>query len=232
MTFSTDAGSLSPSSAATDSAGNAQTTLTTSRAAKVTANVAGKTADVSIGLNPRTGITIAGPTTTVSAGQPAIFTIGVGATANVRDVTLDFGDGRVQSLGAISGSTSVQHTFNEPNTYTVRATATEASGFVEQVATSVTILPGQPPGVTITASDSTPTVNQIITLTATVTGATSTIQAYQWEFGDGTTATTTGPQITKSYAAPGTKVIRVTVVQTVGPSGQGQTTVDVGLALR
>ena len=57
VTFSTDAGSLSSSSATTDSAGVAQTTLTTFRAAKVTANVAGKTADVSIGLNPRTGVT-------------------------------------------------------------------------------------------------------------------------------------------------------------------------------
>jgi len=232
VTFSTDAGSLSSASATTDSLGIAQTTLTTSRAAKVTANVAGKTAEVSIGLNPRTGVTISAPTTPVSAGQPATFTVNVAATANIRDVTVDFGDGRTQSLGAISGSTSVQHTYNEPNTYTVRATATEASGFTEQVSTSVTILPGQPPGVTISASDSTPTVNQIITLTATVTGATSTIQAYQWEFGDGTTATTTGPQITKSYSTPGTKVIRVTVVQAVGPSGQGQTTVDVGLALR
>jgi PKD repeat protein len=70
-------------------------------------------------------------------------------------------------------------------------------------------------------------VNQIITLTATVSGATSTILEYQWDFGDGTSATTTGPQITKSYSAVGTKVIRVTVVQAVGPSGQGQTTVDV-----
>jgi PKD repeat protein len=70
-------------------------------------------------------------------------------------------------------------------------------------------------------------VNQTITLTATVSGATSTIQSYQWDFGDGTTAVTTGPQISKSYSTAGTKVIRVTVVQAVGPSGQSQTTVNV-----
>jgi PKD repeat protein len=183
-----------------------------------------------ISLTPRTGIRITAPTAAVSAGLPASFTVEVstGATAaNVRDVTVDFGDGTQQSLGALSGSTTVQHTYNSPGTYTVRAIATDVSGFTEQVSTSVTILPAQPPGVTITASDSTPNIGQIITLTATVTGATSTIQQYQWDFGDGTTAVTTGPQITKSYATPGTKVIRVTVIQTVGPSGQGQTTVDV-----
>jgi PKD repeat protein len=227
VTFSTSAGQLSASSAVTDESGTARTTLTTSRESTVVANVAGKTAEITIGLNPRTGVTLTGPTDSISAGLPASFTVGVGDSANVRDVTVDFGDGSRQSLGALSGSTTVQHTYNSPGTYTVTAIATEASGFTEQVATSVTILPGQPPGVIITPSNTTPTVNQIITLTATVSGATSTILEYQWDFGDGTSATTTGPQITKSYSAVGTRVIRVTVVQAVGPSGQGQTTVDV-----
>jgi hypothetical protein len=227
VTFSTNSGQLSASSVVTDDSGTARTTLTTTRESKVTANVAGKTAEITVGLNPRTGVTLTGPTNSISAGLPASFTVGVGSTANVRDVTMDFGDGFRQSLGAISGSTTVQHTYNSPGTFNVSAIATEASGFTEQVSTSVTILPGQPPGVVLTPSNTSPTRNQIITITATVSGATSTIQEYQWDFGDGTTATTTGPQITKSYAEVGTKVIRVTVVQAVGPSGQGQTTVDV-----
>jgi hypothetical protein len=227
VTFSTNAGQLTATSASTDDGGVARTTLNTTRETTVTANVAGKTAELTIGLNPRTGVTITGPTTPVSAGLPASFTVGVGQNANVRDVTVDFGDGRVRSLGALSGSTTVQNTYTLPDTYSVSATATEASGFTERVSTSVTILPAQPPGVTIIPSTTTPTVNQIITLTANVSGATSTILEYEWDFGDGTTATTTGPQITKSYTTTGTKVIRVTVVQAVGPAGQGQATVDV-----
>lgn len=227
VTFSTSAGQLTATSASTDDGGVARTTLNTTRETTVTANVAGKTAELTIGLNPRTGVTITGPTTSVSAGLPASFTVGVGQNANVRDVTVDFGDGSVRSLGALSGSTTVQHTYTVPDTYSVSATATEASGFTERVSTSVTILPAQPPGVTVIPSTTTPTVNQIITLTANVSGATSTILEYQWDFGDGTTATTTGPQITKSYSTVGTKVIRVTVVQAVGPAGQGQATVDV-----
>ena len=227
VSFVTTAGQLNPPTATTDQSGVATTTLVTTREAKVTANVAGKTAEVTVGLNPRTGITIAAPTTTISAGLPATFTVNVGSTANVRDVVVDFGDGTQRSLGAISGSTTVQHTYTTGGTYPVTARAVDATGFSEQVATSVTILPAQPPGVTITASNPRPTVGQIITLTANVTGATSTILEYQWDFGDGTSAVTTGPQITKSYLSPGTKVIRVTVIQAVGPSGQGQTTVDV-----
>jgi hypothetical protein len=234
VTFSTTSGQIAPNPATTDAEGLARATLTTTREADVTATVAGKRNDpaLRVAVNPRTGISITAPTTTISAGLPATFTVnvasGTGAgAANIRDVTIDFGDGSQQSLGAISGSTTVQHTYNSSGTFPVRAIATDASGFTEQVATSVTILPAQPPGVTITASDPTPNIGQIITLTATATGATSTIQQYQWDFGDGTTATTTGPQITKSYGSPGTKVIRVTVVQTVGPIGTGQTTVDV-----
>lgn len=230
VTFFADPGTLSSSSTTTDAFGNAQTTLTTSRASKVTVNVAGKTAEVSIGLNPRTGVTIAAPTTPVSAGQPATFTVGVGSTANVRDVTVDFGDGRSQSLGAISGSTTVQHTYSESNTYTVRATAIEASGFTEQVSTSITVLPGQPPAVIITASNNNPTIGETVIFTATVSGATSTIIRYEWNFGNGAvppTAETTGNRATASYLTPGTKIITVRVVQGVGPSGDGQTAIVV-----
>lgn len=227
VNFSASAGQLSAASVPTDETGTARTTLTTSRETTVTVNVAGKTAELVVGLNPRTGVTLSGPTTPVSAGLPATFTVGVAGTANVRDVTVDFGDGRRQSLGAISGSTTVQHTYSVPSTYTVEATATEASGFTETVSTSVTILPGQPPGVIVTPSTTTPTRNQVFTVTANVSGATSTIQQYLWDFGDGRTRTTTGPQTTISYADVGTKTIQVTVVQSTGPSGQGAATVDV-----
>jgi hypothetical protein len=230
VTFITDAGSLSSSSAATDETGTARTTLTTTRQAKVTANVAGKTADVTVALNPRTGVTLSAPTTPVSAGVPATFTVAVGSTANIRDVTVDFGDGTQQSLGAISASTTVQHTYAESGTYAVRATAAEASGFSESVSTVVTILPGQPPAVIITASNNNPSVGETVILTAQVSGATSTVLRYEWNFGSGAvppTAETTGNRATVSYTTTGTKIITVRVVQATGPSGEGQTAIVV-----
>jgi hypothetical protein len=230
VTFTTDAGTFSSTSVTTDATGTAQTTLTTSRAAKVTASVAGKTADVTVGLNPRTGVTLAGPTTPVSAGVPATFTVGVGATANIRDVTIDFGDGERRSLGAISASTTIQHTYLEAGTFNVTATATEASGFVEPVSTAVTILPGQPPAVIITASNTNPSVGETVIFTATVSGATSTVLRYEWNFGANAippTAETTGNRATASYTFTGTKIITVRVVQATGPSGDGQTAIVV-----
>ena len=226
--FTADQGTLTPAAATTDQSGVAVTNLNTTTKAIVTANVAGKTAPVTVGLNARTGVTISGPTQSISAGLPATFNVGVAATAIIRDVTVNFGDGTQQSLGGISGPTAITHPYLTPGTFTVRAIATDATGFSEQVATSVTILPSQPPGVIITPSNSRPAIGQIITLTATVTGATSTIQSFEWDFGDGTPiVTVTSPQVTKSYATPGTKIITVTVEQAVGATGRGQTAVDV-----
>jgi hypothetical protein len=225
VTFIATGGSLSVSSAITDETGTARTILTATREARVTANVAGKTAEVTVSLNPRTGVSLAGPTTPVSAGVPVTFTVGVSGTANVRDVTVDFGDGSVQSLGAISGSTTIQHTYAEASTYSVRATATEASGFTEQVSTAITILPGQPPAVIITASNNNPGIGDTVIFTATVSGATSTIIRYEWNFGDAATpatAVTTGNRANASYSTTGTKIITVRVIQATGPEGEGQ----------
>jgi Bacterial Ig-like domain (group 1)/PKD domain len=234
VTFTTDNGTVNPSTTTTDSVGVATTTLNAPRTAKVTASVAGKTADVTVGLNPRTGVTITGPTTQIAAGLPATFTVGVGTTANIRDVTVDFGDGRQQSLGAISASTTIQHTYIEANTYIVRATATDASGNSEQVSTSVTILPAQPPAVTITGPQSVP-LRTAALFTATVTGATSTITQYQWDFGDGAqpqTVNTTSNRVQTTYLTTGTKVVSVKVIQAIGPSGDGITVVNVTATLR
>jgi hypothetical protein len=227
VNFTADAGTLSSGTSTTDSNGVAHVTLTTTRKSTVTANVAGKTATVVVDLNPRTGISVTPPTTQVSAQQAAVFTVNVATGANIRNVSINWGDGTTTNLGAISASTPVQHTYDTDGTFTVTATATDASGFSESTSTVIRVQPAQPPGVTLIASNATPRPGQIITFTATVTGNTSAIQSFDWDFGDGTTARTTSPQITKSYATLGTKVIRVTVNQASGPSGQTQITVEV-----
>ena len=98
------------------------------------------------------------------------------------------------------------------------------------MSTSVTILPQQPPGVTVRASNTNPTVNEDVILTATVTGATSTILRYEWNFGSGSNSppiTTSGPQATTSWSTIGSKVIFVRAIQATGPAGEGFATVVV-----
>jgi hypothetical protein len=230
VTFTADQGQLSAGSATTDSSGVAKTSLTATRNSIVTANVAGKTATVNVNLNPRTGITLTGPTTAVAAGTPVTFTVGVGTAANIRDVRIDFGDGTGNSLGAISASTPVQHTYTAEGNYRASATAIEASGFTETVSTFVTIQPQQPPGVTIQAAPTNPLPGQTVTFTATVTGATSTILRYEWTFEGGSpaTAVTSGNRATATFSLPtGSRVVTVRVVQSSGPDGDGTTVINV-----
>jgi len=181
-------------------------------------------------ISPRTGIGITPPTSNVSAGVPATFTINIGATANVNNVIVDFGDGTTQPLGAISGATPITHTYDEAGSYVVRATAVDAGGCSEQVSSAITILPGQPPGVTITVSNSNPTVGESVIVTATVSGNTSTILRYEWNFGSGAvppSVSTASNRQSVFWTTAGTKGITVTVFQATGPSGDGATAVVV-----
>ena len=232
--FSATAGQLNPNPATTDNSGIARTTLTTTRETQVTATIAGKSSTaLTVGLNPRTGINITGPSTSVSAGQPVLFTVSVNAQANIRSVVVDFGDGDSTNLGALAGSTTVPHTYDEPATYNVRAIATDASGFTEDVGTAVAVLPSQPPGVTVRASNTNPVINEEVILTATVTGATSTVIAFEWNFGPGANSpprTTSGPQVSVSWSTIGSKPVTVRAVQSSGPAGEGFATVVVRAA--
>jgi hypothetical protein len=230
VSFTTTTGSLNPASANTDSSGVAASVLTTTREADVTANVAGKTATLKVTLSPRTGITVAAPTGQVSAGVASSVTVNVGTTANVTNVILDLGDGTVRNLGPISGSTVVPHTYEDPGTFTITATAVDAGGCSERVSTAVNVLPAQPPSVIITASDTTPAIGQVVLFTAQVQGNISTIIRYDWDFGSGATpsrVSTTSNRQSVTFNQATTHVVTVIVTQASGPQGDGQTAVNV-----
>jgi hypothetical protein len=238
VSFTSSTGSVSPNPATTDANGIARATLTTTREANVVARVAAaESNEVQVTLNPRTGLRITPPTSTGGAPpaalQPLVFTVTVGDQALVRNVEISWGDGEETTLGAITGETQVAHTFEEAGTYTVTATATDATGFSESVSTVVTVLPAQPPSVTVTASNNQPVVGEVVILTATVSGNTSPIIAYEWNFGANSNVppiTTTSNRATASWGAAGTKVITVRVIQAQGPDSEGFGTVVVGNA--
>ena len=168
----------------------------------------------------------------MSAGVPATFTVGSRrAPANIRDVTIDFGDGESQSLGAISGSTTIQHTYNEAGTYTVRATAIEASGFTETVVDvdhdpARSAAGGHHHGV-----EQQPERRRNRHLHRHGIGRDLDDPALRVELRRAgavpPTAETTGNRATASYSCTGTKIITVRVIQATGPSGDGQTAITV-----
>ncbi len=70
------------------------------------------------------------------------------------------------------------------------------------------------------------------TSSASITGTISRrpIRTYEWDFGDGGGATTTGPSTSHRYAAAGTYVVRLRVVTTTGQEGFAEQTVRVDAA--
>ena len=198
VTFSTDAGLLAATSATTDANGEARSSLSTTSKARVTASVVGGTsssltATVDIPVRVGPSITISVPAASLVPGVPAIFNVAVTAGgAAVRSATIDFGDGGRQSVSP-SGQSTATHIYAKSGTYIVTAEAVDTAGESATATASVSV---QTVVVTVnmTVSPNPVLLNALaeFTASATTTPAGTTIERYEWTFGDGTVATTSG----------------------------------------
>ena len=230
VSFSADAGTLSSSSAISDSLGEARISLTTDRDTQVTASVGAQTATVTIRVSVLPTVTIAATGGAPTVGELTPFAVSVSVGTNpIRQVSVDFGDGTSQSLGSLTGSTNVTHTYSFAGTFNVVATATDTSGGVVSVATVLVVEGAAPLNVTIVASPTTVQVGDAVAFTATVTQAVGTLEIdrYEWSFGDGGSAVTTGNATSRVYSGAGRRVVEVTAVEKDGRIGTGRVEVDV-----
>lgn len=242
VSFATSAGVLSGSLVNTDSNGNAQTTLTTSVEAIVTANVgaagsgtgtgtgggstggstSGQTsATVTVKVNPLPTVSITATGTNFQAGTPVVFTIsaqpGTGSTSQIREVVVNFGDGTVTNLGGVSGTNmTVQHKYDEGDTFTVTVRVTDTLGTVVNAATTVVVLDLPPLNVSISKSSQAAGINTNYTLTATVTPPSVIVANYLWKL-DGVQQQSGGNnQLLLSLLAGTNHTVTVEVTTTTG----------------
>ncbi len=248
VTFSTDNGSLGTSVVTTDTNGRAQTTLATSRTAKVTATAgvattsgttttAASTSTVTVNVNSSATVAFGtfSPATPV-AGQPVSFTLTITPSttgAAIQNVVVNFGDGRSQTLGAVSGATALSHTYDSPGTYTLTATATDSNGDAFPAVAAITVGNRPPANVTIVANPVGPQVGQQVAFTITTTFPstnTALVQTVAIDFGDGSSAQL-GAQTTAIaqhvYQTAGTYLATAIVRDTNGGSTSSQTQVIV-----
>jgi hypothetical protein len=268
VSFITTAGTLSASQVVTDANGIAQTTLTTSITATVTASVGAQgsttttppatgggttpttpapttptqgqaSGSVTVSVSAAPTLVITPPTTPPNAGVPASFTFAVTvATTNgsaVRDVTVDWGDGSNQDLGAITGNAVVAHVYTTAGTFQVLGTLTDSFGNIVTTRTSVSVIAAASPTIIVTASSipTTHSASMPVTFTVQVTPPTGIgVQTVTMAFGDGQTNSLGGltgtTTITHPYTDPnaaGPKVITVSVLDTLGRTTTGQTTI-------
>jgi PKD repeat protein len=250
VTFSTDNGSLSSSLVTTDSTGHAQTQLTTGRTAKVTAtagvsSTSGTTtttapsSSVTVTVNASATITLGAPSpANPVAGQTVTVTLTVTASTTggaVRQVIVNWGDGTAQqTLGAISGATTLSHTYTAPGTYTVTATATDANGDTFPAVTTITVGNRPPATVAIAVSPTSPQVGQQVTFTVTTTfpvSNTALVQNVTLDFGDGTPQAQLGSQSPATaqhvYTTAGTYTVTAVVRDTNGGTSSSGTQIFV-----
>jgi hypothetical protein len=229
VSFTSTAGSLSSTVVVTNSQGEATTTITTNRDADVTASTGGAgsgegaraavTATVKITASALPTVTIS-PTGTPVADSPTTFTVTAAATApaTVRSVTVDFGDGTVQTYG---NTTSVAHTYRSGGTFTVTATVEDTNGGRSTGSTVVAVQASAP--LVALSAPSPVAVNAIVTFTATVTQNPGNVpvQSVIFEFGDGQSREVNSLSTTYSYASPGTYAAAATVKFTNGKTAKG-----------
>lgn len=192
-------------------------------------------AQVTVAVSAAPTLVITPPTTPPSAGLPAAFTFAVTAASQngsaVRDVTVNWGDGQVQDLGAITGSAIVAHVFNNPGSYTVSATLTDSFGNQVPVSTAVSVIPVPLPTVIITVQSQSGTIAPA-TVTfqlqvQTPTGVSVQSVSVNWADGQiqnlgGLSGTVT---LTHTFQVKGTYTVTVTATDSLGRSTIGTTTV-------
>jgi hypothetical protein len=208
VTFSTDKGSISPSTAVTDNNGNATATLTTTATAKITAAVGALTGTATVSVSVRSLTSFTASPSSAAAGVPVTFTVTPATGANISNVRIDFGDGSGRDLGAIGAATTVPHTYTSTGDYVATATARDSSGDSGSLSTSVII--GALP-ITLSASPNPAVVNSPVTFTVNGVGS-AQVDHYTWTLDDGTGPfTTSSPQLPHTFTTRGLKNVRVDV---------------------
>ncbi len=161
-------------------------------------------------------------TYTPSEGYPPLtvrFDAGTSSSPNgsIVSYTWDFGDG---TTGV--GSTT-EHTFTQPGTYPVRLTVTDSTGKTGTVTHTVHIL-NHPPQAAFTYYPHIVSKGYPVSFDASgSTDADGEIVEYQWNFGDGRTAS--GEYVEHAYASAGSNGIRYPVTLTVVDNNGGRASI-------
>jgi len=208
VTFSTDKGSISPSTAATDGSGVATATLTTTVTAKITATAGAQSGTATVTVSARSLAKFTASPASTTAGVPVTFTVTPTEGANISNLRIDFGDGDVRNLGPISVETPVLKVYTSTGTFTATATATDVNGDAGSFSTQVIISAAF---VGLTFTPAAPTVNSAVTFTATVPANTA-VEHFEYTFSDGTpTIVTANPSTQHTFTTSGQKTASVAV---------------------
>jgi PKD repeat protein len=192
---------------------------------------------VTVNVSGAPTLVITPPATAPSAGLPSTFTFAVTVPATngsaIRSVTVNWGDGQIQELGAIT-TAAVAHTYRNPGSYTVTCTVKDSFGNEVNVSITVVVNPKPQPVVSITTTTTNPTAGTDMTFTGSIAPAANTgtvIQSVTVDYQDGT-KTELGPvsgtvTLHHVYQLGGNYTVTLQATDSNGGVGTGVTTVFV-----
>jgi len=236
VVFSTDFGTLSNANVISNANGYATTNLITTRQATVTARAGAITSavfTVSVSTAPTVTIALSSTSATPTVGTPVAFTVTLpAATSNpspVQSVLVDFGDGQTQTLGAITGSVGLTHTYNTPGGYTVSARATDIAGGVGVSSISIVVVRQQLPTITFSAPASTAAATPIAVSFAATAVSPAQIVSARVTLQDGSVifSGTNANNFNYKFSGAGTYTLTAVVTDSNGNSATASTNVFV-----
>jgi PKD repeat protein len=160
----------------------------------------------------------------VTIGQPANFDASMSADPDgfITGYDWDFGDGHSQDTAGPTTS----HTYRRGGSDTVTLTVTDDDGSVGIIDQTVSVI-DQPPIASFTVPAG---VAKGLAAKFDASGSADpddAITRYRWDFGDGTTQSTTAPVTTHTYSQAGREAVTLTVIDEGGNSDSVQHTVTV-----
>jgi adhesin/invasin len=188
---------------------------------------------VVVNPTPQPVVTLTAPTTTPTAGTDMLFIGSVAVAGNtgsvIEDVVIEYGDGSIKDLGAITGTAiPLHHVYVAAGTYTATLTATDSNGGRGRAATSVFVQTATPLAVSLTSSQASSGGNTTVSFTATVIGlGNAVVVNYHWVFGgsNGTADTPTNQQTRTYPIGSGPITVSVMITTSDGRTATGQTVI-------
>lgn len=231
--FTTGSGTVSPTSSVSDSTGIARTQLSTTQTTTVTAIAGAAKGDVRVEVSPAPSVEIDVLPTTPVAGAPVAITVKTssGNSSSLRQIAsleVDFGDGTRETRSNVTGSAAFTHTYRA-GSYTITARSVDVAGNTG-VASRAIFVSQVFPTVGVTASDTTPAVNEPVTFTITAAAAANgppLTEVRATINGEIVYSGTGGGSFTRRFAQ-GTHVVQVTATDAGGNEGRTSITIVAG----
>ena len=239
--FTSTAGALSSTTALSGPDGIARTTLNTTTTATVRAIASSSASgEVTVTVSAAPSITITAPDSG-TVGVPVAISVavtagGTGGNTSPRQVeslTIDFGDGAIETRTNVTGTVGLTHTYNQARGYTITATARDVNGNTGISSKSIVINHAPLPTVGVTASPNPVlTANQgqtTVTITASPSSANVPLRNVRATLADGTVLYNgTGPgSFAHKVPAGGSYTVFVTATDANGESATTSTVVVV-----